>query len=167
MSSETTSETKLRVRRFMCEINEIDKYEQIKKNIMSRKTFKYLLAGKEIAPNTGKEHIHMYVEFSRQTIITKMMMCNCHVDIVKPQTKEQAKDYCTKDMNVIDEIGQESHQGTKTIKEMMEIEDPCGLDPRWFKTWQAVKMWDQSMTKKERSRPEIEVYYIWVLHPSY
>lgn len=161
MSSETTSETKLRVRRFMCEINEIDKYEQIKKNIMSRKTFRYLIAGKEIAPNTGKEHIHMYVEFKAQTIITKMMMCNCHVDIVKPRTKEQAMDYCTKDMNVIDEIGQESHQGTKTVKELMECEDPTILDPRWFKTWQAVKNWDQSMTKKERYHPEIEVYYIW------
>ena len=171
MSSETTSEifpknpqikeNKLRVRRFMCEINEIDKYDQIKKNIMSRKTFRYLIAGKEIAPETGKEHIHMYVEFKQQTIITKLMMCNCHVDIVKPRTKDQAMDYCTKDMNVIDEIGECSHQGSKTVKDLIELKDPSELDPRLFKTWTAVKQWNQSMSRNDIYCPDKQVFFIW------
>ena len=78
----------------MLELNELDKYEQLKKNLMSRKTFRYMIVGREVAPETGKEHYHLYVEFNMQTVLTPKTLCNCHIDI--PKTKEQGQDYCTK-----------------------------------------------------------------------
>ena len=152
-------EIKLKARRILLTINEIDKYEQIKKNLSSRKTFRYLIAGKEIAPETGKEHIHMYVEFKATTTITKALTCNCRVDIVKH--KEQAIDYCTKDCNVIDQIGEESHQGSKTVKDLLECKNPSELDPKLFKTWQQVKVWNQSRKMSDWYCPDKEVYWIW------
>ena len=169
MSSETTSEIfpknvekkeiKLRARRIMLTIHEVDKYEQIKKNLMGRKTFRYLIAGKETCPETGKEHIHMYVEFNQQTVVTKALTMNQRIDVVK--SKNQAIDYCTKDCCVIDQIGEESHQGSKTVKELIECKDPTSLDPKLFKTWQAVKAWDQSHTMDEWYCPNKEVFWIW------
>lgn len=159
VTAEPPKKLKLRARRIMLTINQVDKYEEIKKNMISRKSFRYLIAGKEIAPETGHEHIHMYVEFKASTHVTQAMCCKQDVEVVK--RKDQAIDYCTKDMHVLDEIGQESHQGTKTVKELVECKDPTELDPKWFKTWQAVKQWNQAMTREERYNPGIEVHYIW------
>ena len=171
MTSEITSETnpkttlkpkattKWRCRRCMLELNELDKYEQLKKNLMSRKTFRYMIVGREIAPETGKEHYHLYVEFNMQTVLTLKTLCNCHIDI--PKTKEQGQDYCTKDCDIVEEIGEESHQGSKSVKELLKTEDPADLDPRLFKTWMNVKDWDRSMTRKDAYCPDIEVYYVW------
>lgn len=172
MSSATTSatisekerpkekkEVKLRARRFMMEINQLEKYEQIKKNLMSRRTFRYLVSGKEVAPETGKEHIHLYVEFKQSTVLTPKTLCNCHADVVK--SKDQAIDYCTKDCEIVDEIGKETHQGAKTVGEYIKMKDPTDLDPHLFKTWCQVKQWDQSHTKSEYYCPQKQVYYIW------
>lgn len=143
----------------MMEINQLEKYEEIKKNLMSRRTFRYLVSGKEIAPETGKEHIHLYVEFTQSTILTPKTVCNCHVDVVK--SKDQAIDYCTKDCEIVDEIGKESHQGGKTVADYIKMQDPTDLDPHLFKTWCHIKQWDQSHTKSEYYCPHKEVYYIW------
>lgn len=150
---------KLRARRIMLTINQDEKYEQIKKNMLSRKCFRYLLAGRENAPSTEHHHIHMYVEFTASIYITKALCCDQHVDI--PKTKAQAMDYCQKDCDVIDEIGHPSHQGAKTVKELIEVKNPLELDIRWFKTWKEVKNWDQSFTKKEIYHPEVQVFYVW------
>ena len=173
MSSATTSATlsensdlpqppkkKLRARRIMLTINQPEKYEQIKKNMLSRKCFRYLLAGKEIAPgDTAHQHIHMYVEFTASIHITKPLCCDQHVDI--PKTKEQAMDYCQKDCEVIDEIGQPSHQGAKTVKDLIETKNPLDLDIRWFRTWKEVKAWDLSFTKEQVYHPDVEIFFVW------
>lgn len=173
MSSATTSATlsensdlpqppkkKLRARRIMLTINQPEKYEQIKKNMLSRKCFRYLLAGREIAPgDTAHQHIHMYVEFTASIHITKPLCCDQHVDI--PKTKEQAMDYCQKDCEVIDEIGQPSHQGAKTVKDLIETKNPLDLDIRWFRTWKEVKAWDLSFTKEEVYHPDVEIFFVW------
>ena len=150
---------KLKCRRILLTINEIDKYEEIKKNMLGRKSFRYLIAGKEIAPETGHEHIHMYVEFTNSIYISKVMCCNQHVDMVK--SKNQAIDYCQKECNVIDEIGETTHQGSKSVKELLEINNPAELPSHLFKTWTQVKQWNQARTIKEWFCPDKEVIWLW------
>lgn len=150
---------KLKCRRILLTINEIDKYDEIKKNMTSRKSFRYLIAGKEIAPETGHEHIHMYVEFTNSIYVSKVMCCNQHVDMVK--SKNQAIDYCQKDCNVIDEIGETTHQGSKSVKELLELNDPTTLPPHLFKTWTQVKQWNQARTIKEWFCPDKEVIWLY------
>lgn len=166
MSSDATSDAtlkpktkELKCRRIMLTINQIDKYEEIKKHMLDRKSFRYLLAGKEIAPETGHEHIHMYVEFTNSIYVSKKMCCNQRVDVVKSKT--QAMDYCQKDCEVIDEIGKPSHQGSSTVKELMECKNPSELDPRMFKTWKEVKQWNQAHTISEWYCPDKEVIWIY------
>lgn len=150
---------KLKCRRIMLTINEVDKYEEIKKNMTERKCFRYLIAGKEIAPETGHEHIHMYVEFTCPINISKKMCCNQHVDVVK--SKNQAIDYCQKECNVLDEIGEQTHQGCHTVQELLECKNPGMLDPRMFKTWQQVKHWNQAHTAAEWYCPNKEVIWLY------
>lgn len=172
MSSDATSDAKFpksprivekeykkKARRFFLTINDVSTYEEVKKNIQSRRTFRYLVAGKEIAPETGHEHIHMYVEFTNTIQLTTKTCCGAHIEpAIK---KDQCIDYCTKDCEVIDEIGQPTHQGSKTVKELIEMKDPTSLDPRLFKTWQNVQMWDQSRKASDWYCPDKQVTWIW------
>lgn len=159
---ETTEKKKTgrwRARRFMLELNQLELYPQLRKNLLSRKTFRYMIVGKEIG-DEGREHYHIYVEFSLQTILTKKTVCNCHVDI--PVSKAQAYDYCTKDCDIVEEIGHETHQGAKyTFVEFRDMVDPSQLPVHYFKTWTLIKQYNQSMTRAHVYKPGIVVHYIW------
>ena len=171
-TSETSSETKIseeknekksptrwRARRFMLELNQLELYPKLKENLTSRKTFRYMIVGKEIGDG-GREHYHIYVEFRLQTILTPKTVCNCHVDI--PVSKEQAHDYCTKDCEIVEKIGEESHQGCKyTFGDFRNITDPTSIPVNYFKTWTYIKQYNQSMTRSDVYKPGIVVHYIW------
>ena len=172
-TSETTSETKIsgekiekkvptkwRARRFMLELNQLELYPKLKANLTSRRTFRFMIVGKEIAPDTGREHYHIYVEFRLQTILTPKTVCNCHVDI--PASKDQAYDYCTKDCEIVEKVGEESHQGAKyTFQQFKDMADPSELPVHYFKTWTLIKQYNQSMTRAHVYKPGIIVHYIW------
>lgn len=163
MTSESTSESKKgrwRARRFMIELNQIDKYEQLKANLMSRKAFRYMVVGREFGEDTGKEHYHIYVEFTMTTILTKKTTCNARVDIVKSQI--QGEDYCTKDCEIVERIGEPSHQGCKySFDDFRQIDNPSAIPVSQFRTWTYVKQYNQALTRNMVYKPGIVVHYIW------
>lgn len=167
MTSESTSESiskktpaRWRARRFMIEVNQIDKYPQLKANLMSRRAFRYMVVGREFGEDSGKEHYHIYVEFTMTTILTQKTVLNQHVDPVKSQV--QGEDYCTKDCEIVERIGEPAHQGCKyTFDDFRKTADPSEIPIYYFRTWTAIRQYNQSMTKSLVYKPGIKVFYIW------
>ena len=167
MTSESTSEsfskktpTRWRARRFMIEVNQIDKYPQLKANLMSRKAFRYMVVGREIGEDSGKEHYHIYVEFSMTTILTQKTVLYQHTDVVKSQV--QGEDYCTKDCEILERIGQSAHQGCKySFDDFRKTSDPSTLPVFYFKTWSQIRQFNQALTRDMIYKPGIVVHYIW------
>lgn len=144
----------------MIEVNEIDKYEQIKANLMSRRAFRYMVVGREIGEDSGKEHYHIYVEFCMTTILTKKTVLNQHIDKVKSQI--QGEDYCTKDCEIVERIGEPARQGVKyTFDDFRKTADPSDIPVFYFRTWTQIRQFNQSMTKSLVYKPGIKVFYIW------
>lgn len=134
MTTEVSGNTKpstFKARAFQLTLNETSKYEALKNEILKLKSCDYLISCQEIAPTTGHEHIHIYIHFSTPYKISKKIMnYGAHIEICKGSPKQNI-DYIKKDGNILDEIGEEPHQGRiYTVSEVKEakIEDvPAAL----------------------------------------
>lgn len=51
---------------FQFTLNEVEKWDALKAYLLSNKQIRYILAVKELAPSTKKEHIHCYVQIDSQ-----------------------------------------------------------------------------------------------------
>ena len=83
----------------------IDKYPDIRQYLTNLKNFQYLISAKEICPDTGREHIHIFVQFNKPSNVSQNKCFNAHLDISRG-TPEQNIKYVTKDGNILDEIGE-------------------------------------------------------------
>ena len=71
----------------------------------------YLIYGREICPDTGKDHFQGYVQFKKQTRFNTVKACfsdKVHIEVSKG-TPEQAIAYCKKDGNF-------TEHGTPSVK---------------------------------------------------
>lgn len=162
MSSVPCSKTSLKNRKFLLTLNQPEKYEKLKEYLTSRKSFLYFIAGREKAPTTGHEHIHIFVAYSNAIAIKKKMTEGANIRVRNDKPGEAAIAYVKKDCDVIDEIGEYvTVKFSKTVGELCQISDPRPLDYKMFNTWLRAKQWDQSMTKAQRYKPGVKVVYIW------
>ena len=88
-----------KARRFQITLNEPNKYEQVKKLLGD---FRYLISCKEKAPETGHEHIHIYVCYSSSKRLSKLM--GAHIELCRGSNKQNI-DYIRKNEDIIEEIG--------------------------------------------------------------
>lgn len=83
----------------------------------------YSVAGKEICPETGKEHWHQFIYFKNARTfggIKKLTSEESHIEMVQG-TISQAVDYCKKDGNITYEFGkQPNDNGHHNIAELVE-----------------------------------------------
>ena len=126
MTTEAPGNTKpgaFRGRSFQLTLNQIEKYEGLKKEITKLKTNDYFLSCLEEAPKTGHKHIHIYIHFtSPYKLSQKILNFGSHVEICRGSPKQNI-DYIRKDGNILDEIGEEPKQGRiYTVKELEEAE---------------------------------------------
>lgn len=85
-------------------VHVLDTYEHIRDYLIKLKYFLYLISCKEISPTTNKEHIHIYVQYSRKREISNRKCFNSHIEECRG-TPIQNRDYIMKDGNILDEIG--------------------------------------------------------------
>ena len=99
-----------KARRFQLTLNQIEKWPELLEYLKSLKTLGYLLACKEIAPETGHEHIHCYVQFESPITLSLKKTQGAHIEscIGTPQANI---DYIKKDGNIICELGNFKKQG--------------------------------------------------------
>lgn len=162
MSSVPSSKTSLKNRKFLLTLNQPERYEKLKEYLTSRKSFLYFIAGKEKAPSTGHDHIHIFVAYSNAIAIKKKFTEGADIRVRNDKPGEAAINYVKKDCNVIEEIGEYTIvKFSKTVGELCQIQDPRPLDYKMFNTWIKAKQWDQSMTKAQRYKPGVKIFYIW------
>lgn len=149
-----------RGRAFLFTLNEVHKYEDLKEAILNLKSCDYFLSAKEIAPTTGHEHIHIYTHFTNSYKISKKILkYGAHIDICKGTPQQNIK-YVKKDGNILDEIGDEPHQGFHTVANLKNIENPDELYWNEYSTWQKIKQSESNEIDIREWKKNIKVYYI-------
>lgn len=161
MASERLGNTK--ARRFQLTLNEVYKYPQLFEYLTSINTLKYLISCQEVAPNTGHEHVHIFVAFSNSIKLSVKKSCGAHIEYCKGSVQQNI-DYIRKDGKILDEIGEVPRErgGSHTVGQLASIEDPNDIDWREYKTWKAIreeKANDIDITNWYK--PEVKVTYIW------
>lgn len=128
----------LKNRSFLLTLNEIDKYEDLSKYLLSRNP-KYYISALEEAPTTGHEHIHIYIYFKQTTTLSIKKCLGAHIDKCRG-TPQQNINYVKKDGEIIEEQGEEPRQGGYSVKTLLEYETVEDLpDYRMVKTWEHLK----------------------------
>lgn len=134
-TSEAPGNTKpvaFRARAFQFTLNEPEYYEDLKAELTRLKSLDYLIACREKAPTTGHEHVHVYAHFSSQYKLNqKILSFGAHIEICKGSPKQNIA-YIRKDGNVIDELGEEPHQGIKSVRELREM-NVDDVDPHLYR----------------------------------
>lgn len=124
ITTEVAGNTKtatFRSRAFHVVIHECDKFEDYKNDLIKLKSLTYMLAYKETAPTTGKEHIHVYLYFSGvYRYSQKLMNYKFHVEIARGSPQQNIA-YISKDGHKIFEYGEQPKQGCRTVAELKEM----------------------------------------------
>ena len=103
MASDVEPRFNLNAKHFQLTLNQPEHYEEVKDYLTKLKQFRYLISCKETAPTTGKEHMHIYVQFSGPQRLSIKKCKGAHIERCFG-TPEQNKAYIEKG-EIIDEIG--------------------------------------------------------------
>lgn len=118
-TTEARGNTKARA--YQLTLNDVSKIEELKQNIMTYKSLRYLMIGAiEKAPTTGHEHVHIYAYFKTPLKLSIKKCCGAHVEPTKGTFNDNLQ-YLTKDGDLTFEWGERPHQGLKTVKELREM----------------------------------------------
>lgn len=110
-----------RGRAFQFTLNEICWYDDIIEILQKLKTCDYLISCQEEAPTTGHEHVHIYAHFSQPyKLPQKLLKYGMHIEICRGSPKQNIA-YIRKDGHILDEWGEEPHQGAKTIEDLKAL----------------------------------------------
>lgn len=158
-------EGRFKKRWFLLTLNEPEKYEKLKEYLTGRRSFRYLYASKEEA-ETGHAHIHVFVEFTQSITLTTKGLQGANVAVKRKEgviwTKNGAYDYVSKEGEKFDEAGTQSHQGSKTVGELLQIKDPRELDWKMYNAWYKARNWNCAVTVEDiEAFGEREVFYYW------
>lgn len=135
--------SRIKARAFQFTLNEVEKYPSLLNDLKALKSCDYLISAKEKAPTTGHEHIHIYAHFSSQYNLSKKIMSHgAHVEVCRGSPKQNI-DYVKKDGQILDEIGEQPHQGARTIKELRQL-------PRDEVPPNLIRIYDNEETKERR-----------------
>lgn len=153
--------TSPKARNYQLTLNQVDRYPHLRDEFKRLKTCAYFISCKEIAPTTGHEHIHIYVHFSNTYKLSKKILSyGAHVEVCRSSPKQNIA-YIRKDGNILDEWGEEPHQGNQyTVNDLRALDDPGELDWRIHNTWQKIHTAPKKVRKSDWNK-NITVYYIW------
>lgn len=153
----------LRKRAYQLTINKLDDYDKILSYLQSLKALRYIIACKEKAPTTGKEHIHIYVQFDSGISLSKKKTLTAHIEGCRG-TPQQNVAYIKKHgSEIIFEAGTLAKTGKLSIKDVKSLKEDelDDLPFSYYNKVQSVKR-DQLMNiSADNYNKKIEVYYIY------
>lgn len=149
----------IKCRAYQFTINELEKYEPIKKYVMGLKAFRYILACLEIAPTTGKEHIHIYVYFNVPVALSKKKLLKVHVEFCRGSPQSNIA-YLKKGGKILIEHGDTPNQGAATVNDLKQVANPGELDWRQLNTWTKIHSDMEADMDIDDWHKEVKVYYI-------
>ena len=152
----------LRKRAYQLTINKLEDYDKIILYLQNLKNMRYIIACKEKAPTTGKDHIHIYVQFTEPTHLSKKKVLSAHIEYCKGNPQQNVA-YIKKDGEVIFETGTLAKGGRLSIKDVKSLnaDELDDLPFVYYNKVQSVKR-DQLMNINAYNyNKKIEVYYIY------
>lgn len=158
-TTQTLEHKAFRARAYQFTLNKVEKYEDLKNYIMGKKSFNYLISCNEIAPTTGKKHIHIYVHYKTTTQINIKKIQGAHIEICRGSPQQNIK-YIEKDGDIIEEIGKRPNQGGMTVGDLKEVEDEDTLPWQMRNTWKKIKEEEENDLDIDDFEKEVKVYYI-------
>lgn len=148
-------------------LNEPERFESLKGKILLKDP-QYVIACKEIAPSTGKEHIHIYVQWKKKLRVKakKNDWENAHIENCRG-SPESNKAYIEKEGQIIWEEGE--FKGKKnttsfpTIKEVKEMskEERENLPIQYFNIVQKINIEQDNILKASAAFKTVTVIYYW------
>lgn len=151
----TNTGATLKARAYQFTLNQPAVYDKLKSILTGLKTMDYLISCKEEAPTTGHEHIHVYAHFSQQyRLAQKIRDLGCHIECCRGSPKQNIA-YIRKGGCVLDEIGEEPHQGARTVKELRETSIDC-VDPHLYRVKKQIDAEERDLSTFMDMLEEIE-----------
>ena len=145
----------LKARAYQFTLNQPEVYDKLKDILTGLKTMDYLISCREIAPSTGHVHMHVYAHFSQQYRLSqKIRDLGVHIEICRGSPKQNIA-YIRKEGDIIDEIGEEPHQGARTVKDLKETSIDC-VDPHLYRIKKQIDMEQRDLSTFMDMLEEIE-----------
>lgn len=153
---------------FLITLNQVDLYDKVHNYLLGLKTLNYYIATREIAPETGHPHIHIYCQFTNSVKLSLKKLCNAHIDKCYG-SPQQNIDYINKvhepekKGEVFDEWGEVRLKGGSTIKDVEEMtkEERKDLPIQYYKIVKAIELEEKNdLGFDDLDCKKIKVWYI-------
>ena len=161
-NTNTVGTTSAKFRAYQLTLNEVDKYNELKNYLTNLKSMDYLISCHEIAPTTGHNHLHSYVHFTNARKLSMKKCQGAHIEGCKG-TPQQNINYIRKDGVIIDELGNEPHQGGYNIKDVknMSNNERLNLPIQYFNIVNKINdIENNEIDNIDDVHKDIKVYYI-------
>ena len=143
-----------------------ERWNKIFEYLKSKKNCKYIIAGREICPSTGRKHFQCYCNFSKPTKLNYAKMQYCWVQTCKGTPEDNIK-YCSKyDKNPIIWGDAPTSIKIKSIKDMKNLDDNelDNMSPIYYNIIEKYKQQrENKLTLEDLDYKNIKVVYIWGL----
>ena len=149
-------------RNFLLTLNQVEKWDNLYKYLKSLESLNYLIASKEVAPETGHEHIHCYIQFKNAIFLSKKKTENSHIDICRG-SPQQNIEYVKKDGNIIKEEGVVRSGKPTSIHDVKKMKREERDDLPFIYYDKVVKLNENENADMnvDEYYKEVKVYYIW------
>lgn len=118
-ATEARGNTKSRA--FQLTLNQPERIDELIANMKSYKSLRYMIVGHlELAPQTGHQHYHVYVNFNVPIKLSLKKCCGAHVEIARGSPKQNIE-YLTKEGEPYLEFGERPRQGMLTVADLKEM----------------------------------------------
>ena len=151
-----------KAKNYQLTLNEVELWEGLLDYLKSLNP-SYLVAAKEIAPSTGHEHIHCYVQFPTSRALSLKKTLGAHIEKCRGSPQQNVA-YVKKDGDIIEEIGELRRAGAKSIGEIekMSKEERKELPAQLYNIVQKIEAKESSnLLVKNIYKENIEVYWYW------
>ena len=145
---------------FLLTLNQPDKFHNLLQYLKSLKHFQYGIAGKEKAPSTGHEHIHIFIQYKRSIQLCLKKVEGAHVDKCYG-TPQQNKKYVEKG-KIIWEDGEMKIKGFLTIEQVegMTSKKRLQLPIQYYNIIEKIETKEEGELITSKFKKNVKVYYI-------
>lgn len=156
-----------KAKNFQLTLFEICKYSDLSEYLHHFKSLNYLISAKETCPDTGRKHIHIYVQYNNSISLKIDKLCTAHVEKCRGSPQQNYK-YVTKDGEIIEEFGELRCTGGNTIKNVLEMtqEQRAELPIQYYNIVNKINTLENNRLDANQSYKNIKVIYYWGLSGS-
>lgn len=156
---------------FQLTLNQPDRVADLKKYLKGIKHYQFSMAVKEIAPKTGHEHIHIYVQYSRSVRLSLKKIEGAHLEVCggsAQQNIQYLKKHLKDEMGkLLWEEGEPEFKGKAQAKlkiidvENMKKEDRKFLSINYYNIVDKINKQESLNLKISEFRKKVQVFYVW------